>query len=510
MSSWSDDDRHARGEGGGGGEGGGADQEEEERGTIPLSLDQFLARFQSEDDASFDVLADKMREAHRRKYWWVYEHPAIEAGREKLYLLPNGEFMSEEEHRKHVAASNAKPRLGDDRPNAPETWPYRPQNAFMFLPSLEESVKIHDRGKDGATQPDVALMLENGDGKRKMLTAGGGCGGGGSSNTRTGHAAKAPKQVVHSNTRFSGAFGKGSSSSALMASPLERLTSTASSTLSTDTTASVTSASNNQGFVAMTPLLIPGAQGEVPMMTWGAIESTPMRVSEPFDDPQEDEEMRRKKGREEEEETMEEVGPKKGFSIQDIRHREKVANRLDADVKRKRKRHGGEGGGGGGGGGSSRRHTHTHTQPSPYEAGGGRKRGLASLTPAAQSLAAKIAVSGDGGGGGSRRDDVFGGGMSMSTYAGSSMRRPTPGGGAGRRVGGCGGITPILSPVVGRTGGHKRVKAGEAATTTTSRTSSSSSTSGGSEGVQKKKSGSGTGSGGGGETGGLTGNLLNI
>ena len=110
-------------------------------GALPLSLDQFLARFQSEDDAAFDVLAEKMRAAHRRKYWWVYQPPAhlaIEAGKEKLYLLPSGEFMSAEARAKHVAASDAKPRLGDDRPNGPETWPYRPKNALMFAPELEE------------------------------------------------------------------------------------------------------------------------------------------------------------------------------------------------------------------------------------------------------------------------------------------------------------------------------------------------------------------------------------
>jgi hypothetical protein len=58
------------------------------------------AKFQSEDDASFDDLAVKMREAHRRKYWWVYEHPMIEGGKEALYLLQNGEMMSEEDRKK--------------------------------------------------------------------------------------------------------------------------------------------------------------------------------------------------------------------------------------------------------------------------------------------------------------------------------------------------------------------------------------------------------------------------
>lgn len=65
-----------------------------------MSLCVSQAKFQSEDDASFDDLAVKMREAHRRKYWWVYEHPMIEGGKEALYLLQNGEMMSEEDRKK--------------------------------------------------------------------------------------------------------------------------------------------------------------------------------------------------------------------------------------------------------------------------------------------------------------------------------------------------------------------------------------------------------------------------
>lgn len=57
------------------------------------------AQYRSEDDASFEELAVKMREAHRRKYWWVYEHPAIESGKEALYLLTSGEVMTEEQRK---------------------------------------------------------------------------------------------------------------------------------------------------------------------------------------------------------------------------------------------------------------------------------------------------------------------------------------------------------------------------------------------------------------------------
>ena len=74
----------------------------------PLTFSNHQARYQSEDDASFDVLAEKMRDAHKRKYWWVYTHPAIESGKEKLYLLGNGEFMTQEQRLKHIEVSQWK------------------------------------------------------------------------------------------------------------------------------------------------------------------------------------------------------------------------------------------------------------------------------------------------------------------------------------------------------------------------------------------------------------------
>ena len=436
---------------------------------LPLSLDQFLARFQSEDDAAFDVLAERMRDAHRRKYWWIYQHPHLEAGKEKLYLLPNGEMMMEEQHKKHVAAANAKPRLGDDRPNGPETWPSRPQNNLMFLPgSLEENAKVHQKGVNGATQ----LLLEGGGGGREgtmMLTAG-------ARNTRVGQTAKAPKSLVHSNTRFSPtnilewkAGGGGG-----RASPLERLSS-GMSTLSSDSSCSTDTqeararaAAATQGFVPMTPLLIPGMGGDVPIVTWGEIGSTPLRVSEPFDylggggggeggrggvgvsSPY----GGGGGGRE---------GGRKSFEIKSPTFREKVAEELEA--KAKTRKGGREGGGGGGGKSSSSSSSSVYASSSGGGAGGGgrkssylsssssssssssKKRGLGSLTPAAQSLAAKLAA-GAAAGGGRGGGDAFGGGASSqlrATYSGG--QGVMQGRGSSRRVAVSSMLTPTPSPL---------------------------------------------------------------
>ena len=70
------------------------------------------------------------------------------------------------------------------------------------------------------------------------------------------------------------------------------------------------------GFVPMTPLIIPGAAGDVPMMTWGEVESTPLRIHEPF-------------------EVAEDNMISRGFKIQEPTHREKVATKLEAKTHRK-------------------------------------------------------------------------------------------------------------------------------------------------------------------------------
>lgn len=38
----------------------------------------------------------------------------------------------------HHQAVNSKPRRGDERPNAPDSWTYRVKNALLFQPELEQ------------------------------------------------------------------------------------------------------------------------------------------------------------------------------------------------------------------------------------------------------------------------------------------------------------------------------------------------------------------------------------
>lgn len=97
-------------------------------------------------------------------------------------------------------------------------------------------MKVHKVGGDGL------MLLEDG----KVAVAGAGGALVVSSNPRVGEAAKAPKVVVHKNTRFVPGDGMGPPGGLLLTSPIERLR-TDLSTLSSDTTASAEAQATNQG-----------------------------------------------------------------------------------------------------------------------------------------------------------------------------------------------------------------------------------------------------------------------
>jgi len=377
-------------------------EEEEEKKTSVLvdqginptiSLDAFLRNYQSEDDASFGDLAEKMREAHRRKYWWVYEHPALEAGKEKLYLLTDGSFMTEEQRKFRDKAVNAEPKRGDDRPNAPEGNVYRARNGLMFLPDQEQARLIHKVG-----QPSSSLPLLLTDGVSRALTTHTG------SNSQVGLTGKGPREVAHKNTRLEEGGGEGGILFAAP-SPIELARSDLSS-LSSESTAPAAVSSGNQGFVPMTPVVVPGGGGQSPFITWGDIEGTPLRVTESF-----------------------EPSSSRGFRINQGSYREKLATSLENKARRRP--------------GSStplvyhRDSTTTITTPTTAPS---RKRGPGALTPAAESLARKLAEQSNqsshpfGGAASQLRESyankksTTGGGSTMSTPMMPLRRMATPSG----------------------------------------------------------------------------------
>ncbi|XP_012886987.1 PREDICTED: protein DGCR14 isoform X2 [Dipodomys ordii] len=191
--------------------------EEEEKEPLP-SLDVFLSRYTSEDNASFQEIMEVAKEKNRARHAWLYQAEEEFEKRQKDNLeLPSAEHQAIESSQAGV-----------------ETWKYKAKNSLMYYP---EGV------------PDEEQLF------------------------------KKPRQVVHKNTRFL----RDPFSQALSRSQLQQ--------------AAALNAQHKQGkvgpdgkelipqesprvggfgFVA-TPSPAPGVN-ESPLMTWGEVENTPLRV----------------------------------------------------------------------------------------------------------------------------------------------------------------------------------------------------------------------------------------
>ncbi|XP_011948825.1 PREDICTED: protein DGCR14 isoform X2 [Cercocebus atys] len=191
--------------------------EEEEKEPLP-SLDVFLSRYTSEDNASFQEIMEVAKERSRARHAWLYQAEEEFEKRQKDNLeLPSAEHQAIESSQAGV-----------------ETWKYKAKNSLMYYP---EGV------------PDEEQLF------------------------------KKPRQVVHKNTRFL----RDPFSQALSRCQLQQ--------------AAALNAQHKQGkvgpdgkelipqesprvggfgFVA-TPSPAPGVN-ESPMMTWGEVENTPLRV----------------------------------------------------------------------------------------------------------------------------------------------------------------------------------------------------------------------------------------
>ncbi|ELK15547.1 Protein DGCR14 [Pteropus alecto] len=202
--------------------------EEEEKEPLP-SLDVFLSRYTSEDNASFQEIMEVAKEKNRARHAWLYQ---AEEEFEKVFL--GAGVPSVERQKDNLTLPPAEHQAIESSQAGVETWKYKAKNSLMYYP---EGV------------PDEEQLF------------------------------KKPRQVVHKNTRFL----RDPFSQALSRSQLQQ--------------AAALNAQHKQGkvgpdgkelipqesprvggfgFVA-TPSPAPGVN-ESPLMTWGEVENTPLRV----------------------------------------------------------------------------------------------------------------------------------------------------------------------------------------------------------------------------------------
>uniref|UniRef100_A0A8D0L3L2 Ess-2 splicing factor homolog n=1 Tax=Sphenodon punctatus TaxID=8508 RepID=A0A8D0L3L2_SPHPU len=192
--------------------------EKEEKSYALPCLDSFLAKNTSEDNASFEQIMEVAKEKEKARHAWLYEAEEEAAQRHQENLaLPSGEQQALESVKAGV-----------------ETWEYKARNSLMYYP---------------AGVPDEEEVF------------------------------KKPREVVHRNTRFL----KDPFSQALSKSQLQQAAALNAQykqgKVGPDGKELIPQESpkvNGYGFVA-TPSPAPGVN-DSPLMTWGEIESTPLRL----------------------------------------------------------------------------------------------------------------------------------------------------------------------------------------------------------------------------------------
>ena len=84
-----------------------------------LGLDQFLNKYQSEDDASFNEMLEKYRVAHQQKYAWLQQ-------KERDYAaLPSSS---------NLAITDSSGSRDESRRAVLDSWTYTAKNSLMYIP----------------------------------------------------------------------------------------------------------------------------------------------------------------------------------------------------------------------------------------------------------------------------------------------------------------------------------------------------------------------------------------
>jgi protein DGCR14 len=211
-----------------------------------MTLGQFQARNTSEDNASFLEIQEKDLEKHREKFSWIYETEA-----NHLLLLPDGTKITDEQRLLMDKACASKRTRGDDRRGAIAQWNYRTRNQLLFYPDLNTSRETCGLKKlTDQQQQDVKMLTDGAHSARHIL-----------------QMARAPKEINRTNTRLSGAFLQSEANAASKSS---------SGGVTHRYNAAPEGPSETGPFVAMTPIIEPGAVGASPLTTWGDIDGTPL------------------------------------------------------------------------------------------------------------------------------------------------------------------------------------------------------------------------------------------
>jgi hypothetical protein len=254
------------------------------------SIDEFFARFTSEDNESFERLQEKDVRDHRTKYHWVYEpQDAKEApGYLMLYYMGDKHLNAEQRANMDHLLTGSR-AVGDDRPSQVETWRFRVRNSFMFPPELQDSDTVASdadalnamRLASGQAPVVSALPSSN-----RLLLKDAGAHSDAKANSRVG-SVQSVKGINRSSTRLPPSIS--AHGELMMTSPLEypHTPTTIASSEDDDVARNAFNTTFDPRMryqpVAMTPSPFPSMDAVLAeqLITWGTLFGPPVRLDPP-------------------------------------------------------------------------------------------------------------------------------------------------------------------------------------------------------------------------------------
>ncbi|KAJ1977605.1 hypothetical protein H4R35_002231 [Dimargaris xerosporica] len=245
--------------------------------TLPtaLSLDRFQANFDNEDNASFAELLAKDNQKRRRQFAWAYDQE--ERARQQKRLQLESSATTAQTTRllgpPPVPAATTTPNTAKTGSDAVDNIQLPSSKTSLIPPEMQEPVASCSTEAPASPAARLALVSWDYKAKNGLMYPPEGLG----RREPTALTYSGPKQIIHTNTRFS--------DHELLRQALTR--SARASTLGAENE-SVSELSASAGIlrgqrplslVAATPTYDPDTLEE-PLLTWGEIEGTPLPLSE--------------------------------------------------------------------------------------------------------------------------------------------------------------------------------------------------------------------------------------
>ena len=272
-----------------------------------MSVDKFLRIYTSEDNESFEKLQERDLEKWRKARHWAYEANSDEIGnyeqRPGMLMLYHmgGKVMTVQERKRFDSLLELPISVGDERSNNLDTWRFRVRNNLMFPPDLNDRISIQTNGLNSTT---TALICNDSSGANLSLSD--------SDTSCSAVQCQSSSSLIKSTNKWVGSNDRPAKiiqrkntnlrsmpdapaftyiPSGITPSPLERPHTPSVQSDSTSDSSSVYNKMDDRladgngirkyRTISMTPSPMPGGNGGSPLMTWGTIGSTPL-ILDPY------------------------------------------------------------------------------------------------------------------------------------------------------------------------------------------------------------------------------------